>query len=83
MDALFTGRLVSNTESGLAVADARGQITRVMWPFGYSARYVDDHLELLDDDGSVVAAEGDTVQMGGGSGNAGLFYACDGSVRRV
>ena len=83
MDALFTGRLVPSAESGLAVADASGQVTRVMWPFGYSARYVDERLELLDAGGSVVAVEGDTVQMGGGLGNVGLFYACAGSVRRV
>lgn len=83
MDALLTGRLVPHPETGLAVRAPNGELTKVMWPFGYSARYVEDRIELLNAEGSLVGAEGDVVQMGGGSGAAGLFYACAGSVERV
>ena len=83
MDALLTGRLVSDVQTGLAVQASTGEKTTVMWPFGYSARYADDRLELLDAGGSVVAVERETVQMGGGFGNGGLFYSCAGSVSRA
>lgn len=82
-DALLVGRLVADTQSGLAVQASHGEVSRVMWPFRYSARYANDRLELLDPGGSEVAAEGDTVEMGGGFGPGGLFYACAGSVRRA
>lgn len=82
-DSLLTGRLIPDSDSGLAVQASTGEITKVMWPFGYSARYVDDRIELLDADGSVVATEGDTMQMGGGLGGAGLFHACAGTVHRA
>ena len=83
MDALLTGRLVPHTQTGLAVQARNGEIVRVMWPFGYSARFVDDQLRLLDASGSLVASVGETVEMGGGTGDAGLFYSCAGSVRRA
>ena len=82
-DALATGRLVADPRSGLGLAAQSGERTSVMWPFGYSAVYADDALWLLDAIGTPVAAEGDVVEMGGGYGQAGLFYACAGSVRRV
>jgi hypothetical protein len=83
MDALATGRLVPDPNTGLAIAASSGEVSRVMWPFGYSAQYVDGALVLFDDDGTAVAAAGDTIQMGGGSGANGLFYACSGTVERV
>ena len=53
-----------------------------MWPFGYSARLVDGVIELVDGSAKFVAREGDTVEVGGGFGANGLFYACsDGLVR--
>ena len=83
MDALATGRLAADPRSGLGIVAADGERYSVMWPFGYSAAYADDRLWLLDPDGTPVASEGDFVQMGGGSGRGGLFYACAGSIERV
>ena len=83
MEALLTGRLVPDTHTGLAVQAPNGEITKVVWPFGYSARFAEDRLELLDPEESVVAADGDIVQMAGGTGSAGLFYACAATVTRV
>ena len=83
MDALATGTLVPDTRSGLGIASADGFRTPVMWPFGYSAILVEEVIQLIDDEGNVVAVEGDVVSMGGGSGAGGLFYACAGSVQRV
>ncbi len=76
MDALAQGTLVPDPRTGLALATSDGQRMPVMWPFGYSARLVNGEIELLDDSGAFVAREGDTVQMGGGSGQNGLFFAC-------
>jgi hypothetical protein len=82
-DALATGALAPDPRSGLGLRGADGQRTSVMWPFGYSAIYQDDLIQLVDPDGEVVAVEGEVVQMGGGFGLEGLFYACAGSVEPV
>lgn len=82
MDALATGRLVPDQRSGLGI-DAGGSLISVMWPFGYSAVYAEDTLWLVDPAGLLIASEGDLIQMGGGSGRGGLFYACSGSIERV
>ena len=81
-DALLTGRLVRDAETGLAVAAPNGEITRVIWPFGFSARYEADRISLLNEAGGTVASEGDPVEMGGGFGNR-FWSACAGSIRRV
>lgn len=75
MAALAQGTLVPDPRSGLALATA-GERTPVMWPFGYSGRLVDGVIELLDDAGTFVAREGDTVEIGGGFGPNGFFFAC-------
>ena len=81
MDALATGTLVPDPTTGLAIASGNGERTTVMWPFGYTARLVDNVIELYDDHGIFVAREGDVVSMGGGFGANNLFYACGGSVQ--
>ena len=82
MDALATGRLVPDTRSGLGINSGDSQMS-VMWPFGHSAVYAEDKLWLVGPDGVPIAATGDLIQMGGGSGAGGLFYACAGSIERV
>lgn len=79
-DALAQGTLVPDPRSGLALATG-AERTPVMWPFGYSARLVDGQIELVDGSGTFLAREGDTVQVGGGFGANGLFYACAGVQR--
>ena len=81
--ALAQGTLVPDPRSGLALVAASGERTPVMWPFGYSARLEDGQIVLLDAAGQPVATEGDLIEMGGGSGANGLFYACSGSVKRA
>ena len=78
MDALLEGRLVNSGTSGIAVGDASGGIHEIAWPFGYSGRVDPAGLHLLDETGGVVATIGDTVQVGGGEGNGGIWFACGG-----
>jgi hypothetical protein len=66
--ALLEGRLVRHDDLGVAVqGDPNFPPTIVAWPHGWAARDVDGTRELLDDDGRVVAREGDHVSAGGGS----------------
>ncbi len=83
MAALAQGTLVPDPRSGLAIAAPTGERTPVMWPFGYSARLVDGVIELLDDAGTFVAREGDAVEMGGGLGPNGFFFACARDIQRA
>jgi hypothetical protein len=82
-DALGSGRLVANSQSGLAFQDSAGGVTPVLWPFGYAARRGATGVELLDEKGAVIAREGDFVTAGGGTGNDGFFAVCAGSVKVV
>ena len=43
----------------------------IVWPYGYSWRDAGDTIEVLDEEGIVVARTGDEVQMGGGEASAG------------
>ena len=82
-DALGSGRLVANAQTGLAFVDATGATIPILWPFGYSARREGTGIVLVDETGKVIAHEGDFVQAGGGTGNEGLFAVCAGSVKVV
>jgi hypothetical protein len=80
--ALASGRLVADARSGLGLADTTGEVTPVIWPFGYSARREASGVVLLDETGRAVAREGDHIEMGGGFG-ADAFAACAGSIKVV
>lgn len=68
--ALIRGTLVAHPEWGLAITDTEGMTRKVMWPFGSAARLEGGRLVLLDASGSVLAREGDQIEIGGGeSGN--------------
>jgi hypothetical protein len=85
-DALASGRLVVDPETGLALSDATGRRTGVLWPYGYSARRDLTSVALLDNTGhtaNVLAREGDFITISGGTGSDGLFAACAGSVQVV
>ena len=73
MDALLEGRLVISGTSVIAVGDASGGVDQIAWPFGYSGQVDPAGLHLLDETGGVVATIGDTVQVGGGEGNGGIW----------
>ena len=82
-DALTSGRLVADARTGLALSDATGKVTPVLWPFGFSARSGLSGLELVDERGKVVAREGDFVEITGGFGADETWRACPGSVTVV
>ena len=82
-DALATGTLVSSAISGLAIRAGDGTVQEVLWPFGYTARREGTLTLLLDAAGRPVAREGELIQMGGGTDNAGVFNACTGSISVV
>jgi hypothetical protein len=82
-EALLTGRLVGSAASGLAIADADGKITEMLWPFGYSARRDVSGIALIDDKGRLVAREGEMVHMAGGLGANDVWGACPGTVARL
>ena len=82
-DALASGRLVSNAQSGLALEAIDRSIVPVLWPHGYTARRGLSGIELLDSGGAVLAREGDFITAGGGTGNDGFFAACPASVKVV
>ena len=81
--ALLTGQLVQDPDTGLAIAGPNGEITKVTWPYGYSAQTVNGKLTLVDANGNTVAAVGDQVELAGGSGGDGVWHACAGTVRKV
>src|SRR5688572_7233733 len=55
MDALMTGVLAVNNQSGLGVTGADGEVMAVEWPFGYTARTELGKTVLVDETGKVVA----------------------------
>jgi hypothetical protein len=54
--------------SGCLFVEATGDRWLLLWPEGTSARIVDGAIEVLDEDGEVVAREGGPVRFGGGEG---------------
>lgn len=44
-----------------------GERIPVVWPPGFGARFTEAGVELVDEDGAVVAREGDVLEMGGGN----------------
>ncbi len=81
--ALMSGQLVSSRESGLALRPKGEANVPVTWPFGYEAGGFVGSLELKDENDRVLAREGDFVEVGGGLGPDGSWYACAGTVRVV
>jgi hypothetical protein len=76
MEALGGGRLVVDPVSGLGVADTRGHVIHVYWPFGFTARPDGDRIALVDEQGRIVAHVGDVIGMVGGYGADDGWYAC-------
>ena len=53
-----------------------GLRSTVVWPSGYRVRVDGDTLVLADRFGTIKARQGDTIEVGGGVGDDGLFRAC-------
>ena len=75
MEALMSGTLTRNPQSGRGIMSADRRPTAVEWPFGYSATIASNRVSLFDKAGKLVAREGDEITIGGGFGNL-LWYAC-------
>ena len=73
--ALAGGQLVEHAGT-LALAGDAGDPTPVVWPDGVAVARVGDRLALVGFFGHVIAAEGDTVTVGGGYGPDDRFHAC-------
>lgn len=82
MEALITGKLTRNPGSGLGLTSPNSPPVVVEWPFRYSAREENGRVALLDETGTVVALEGEMVQMGGGMGQQNIWFTC-GPVERL
>lgn len=82
MAALLDGVLVADERWGVAVADpGTGQVRRVIWPNGFSARPDGETRVLIGASGATVGRIGDHVQIGGGeTGGDGSWLACPGTI---
>jgi hypothetical protein len=76
MDALMSGSLERQPQTGLGIGTSDVDITPVEWPFGYSARVEATGVVLVDEKGNVVAREHDRVNVGGGLGAGEIWFAC-------
>lgn len=66
MDAQVRGRVVAHATWGIALADSRGRVSKVIWPNGFHAVPDGIVLALVDGSGKVVARVGDMFEAGGG-----------------
>lgn len=77
--AFAEGYLARDPDTGLGLGTAAGgQVRRIIWPYGYSARIEGDVAVLVNEHGEIVAKEGDHLVLGGGLGLDGIFEACAG-----
>lgn len=76
-DALLSGELVLGEDRCLRVATGDGTQVDVAWPAGYEATVQrvgsTDQLKVYDPDRDIVARSGQTIEVGGGSRDAGAY----------
>jgi len=63
---LFSGTLTEQAGELIVIPADTGTAERVNWPDGYTVRNEGGTLVVVNEFGSAVAREGDTVQLGGG-----------------
>ena len=80
--ALTSGTLVQDPRSGLGLENPAGEVTPVVWPFGYSTRMDMGGIALVDATGKVIAHEGDALEVGGDGGD-GVWVACGFGITNV
>jgi hypothetical protein len=83
MDALLTGRLVADEETGVAVLAADGTTIVVVWPHGWAAVDEENRRVVLNDRADPVAQVGDQVAIGGGLGAGDRWFTCGEVTRGV
>lgn len=72
------GTLVRQSQSGAGLRDNAGAVWQVIWPTDYVAREEGGRFVVLDGSGSVVAHEGDRVEIGGADVGGGTWLGCGG-----
>jgi len=83
MDALLTGRLVADEDTGVAIQAADGTTIVVVWPHGWAAVDQDNARVVVNDQGDPVAQVGEQVAIGGGLGAGDRWYTCGEVTRGV
>jgi hypothetical protein len=77
LQALLAVHVVRVGNSVRAVSPGTGAEVTVAWPRGFSARLVDGVAEIVASDGTVIAREGDLIDLGGGVDSAAVSPAFD------
>jgi hypothetical protein len=70
-DALFEGKLVLDNSNlrlkpSWGKGDVWGKGDLLVWPYGYSLRIKGKQIQIIDNDGQLVARVGDKIKVGGG-----------------
>lgn len=81
--ALAKGTLVRESTTGLGLEVEPGRVLPVVWPYHFSARSDAGSTVLVDPGGTVLASEGEVIEMGGSLNKAGTWIACARSIRVV
>jgi hypothetical protein len=76
MDALMSGRLVANEETGVAVHVTDRTTIVIVWPHGWVAVDYDGARVVVNERGDPVARVGEMVEIGGGFGAGDRWYTC-------
>lgn len=64
--AKIIGTVARDADGCVALRSEQGSLLYALWPAGYTADVHDGTMRIRDEDGDVVAAEGDLVTAGGG-----------------
>lgn len=72
------GEVVFDATAGSAIIDHAGVRMPIRWPHGYTGRRQGAEVEILDEQGRVVARTGTPVRLGGGEAVPGTWFACPG-----
>jgi hypothetical protein len=71
------GTLIRHPQSGAGLRDHEGVVWEVIWPTDYTARGDGGRVAVVDGAGTVIAHEGDQVEIGGAAED-GAWLACGG-----
>jgi hypothetical protein len=72
------GALIRDAQSGAGLRDNEGVVWQVIWPIEYTARDDGGRLAVFDGAETVIAHEGDRVEIGGAEVESGTFLGCGG-----
>ena len=70
------GVVAVDPEGGVGLRDGDGAIHRTLWPFGFTAYRDFGGVRLVDNQGRIVASEGDEIATAGFTDDAGIKHPC-------